>query len=61
MTKKACKNCHRIVEGKTCPACKGSSFSDDWTGYVVVVDPENSEIAKKLNITQPGKYALRVR
>lgn len=61
MMRKACKNCHQIVDGKVCPGCKGTSFSNDWTGYVVVIDPENSEIAKRLNITTPGKYALRVR
>lgn len=61
MMRKACKNCHQIVDGKVCPACKGTSFSNDWTGYVVVIDPENSEIAKRLNINTPGKYALRVR
>ncbi len=61
MMRKACKNCYLIVEGKICPACKGTSFSNDWAGYVVVIDPEKSEIAKRLNINAPGKYALRVR
>ncbi len=36
-------------------------LSDDWTGYVIVLDPNDSEIAKRLNINKPGKYALRVR
>ena len=61
MKKKVCKNCHRIVEGEICPVCKTSSFSEDWSGYVVIIDPSNSEIAKRLNITEPGRYALRVR
>jgi len=29
--------------------------------YKQYIDPTDSEIAKRLNITQPGKYALRVR
>ncbi len=29
--------------------------------YKQYIDPNDSEIAKRLNITQPGKYALRVR
>ncbi|TEU14101.1 MAG: hypothetical protein E3I12_02220 [Hadesarchaea archaeon] len=29
--------------------------------YKQYLDPNDSEIAKRLNITQPGKYALRVR
>jgi DNA-directed RNA polymerase subunit E" len=36
-------------------------MSDEWFGYVVIIDPVNSEIAKRLNITHPGRYALRVR
>lgn len=61
MTEKACRNCNFVTKGSTCPVCGGASLSNDWSGYVVVLDPENSEIAKRLNITQPGKYALRVR
>ncbi|MCD6248426.1 MAG: DNA-directed RNA polymerase, subunit E'' [Hadesarchaea archaeon] len=61
MTKMACRKCHRIVEGKICPVCKSSSLSDDWKGYVVIIDPENSRIAKMLKAVEPGEYALRVR
>jgi len=61
LTERACKSCHMIVKGDVCPACKGSSLSNDWSGYIVVTNPESSKIAKRLNITVPGKYALRVR
>jgi len=61
LTEKACRNCNFITDGNTCPICKGVSLSVDWSGYIVVLDPENSEIAKRLKINQPGKYALRVR
>ena len=61
MKKKVCRNCHRIVDGESCPVCKTSPLSEDWSGYVIIIDPANSEIAKKLNITEPGRYALRVR
>ena len=50
-----------VAKGSVCPACKASSLSGDWAGYVVILDPENSTIAKKLNISVPGRYALRVR
>jgi len=135
LTEKACRNCNFITEKNTCPACGGASLSDDWSGYVVVLEPylfslplelkqeleqnqvseklreifnqhgytlseqaevqsmkskewkildgkreyiilegneqlniykqylepNDSEFAKRLSITQPGKYALRVR
>ena len=61
MIERACRSCKFITKGNTCPNCGGASLSDDWIGYVVVLDPENSEIAKRLKITNPGKYALKVR
>lgn len=56
----ACKNCFRITDQERCPAC-GGELSKEWQGYVVVLNPEKSEIAKKLNIKEPGTYALKVR
>ena len=61
MTEQACRECHRIVEGLVCPIYGSSSLSKDWTGYVVIIDPKESEVAKKLGITLPGRYALKVR
>ncbi|MCF2142174.1 MAG: transcription elongation factor subunit Spt4 [Candidatus Heimdallarchaeota archaeon] len=61
---KACKTCHRIIddsEGNQCPNCKTHNFSKDYSGEVYIINPEKSEIAKKLNIKKPGLYALRVR
>jgi len=56
-----CKTCHRILEGVTCPVCGSASISTDWSGYVIILDPMRSEVAKKLNVSLPGKYALKVR
>ncbi len=56
-----CRECHRVVEGEVCTVCGSSNLSTDWTGYLVVIDPEHSEIAKRLNIKLAGKYALKVR
>ena len=61
MTDRACKRCKLITDEKTCPHCGGNAFSTDWTGYVVVLDPSGSEIASRLGIDKPGKYALKVR
>jgi len=58
---KACQNCGFLTTVETCPSCGGTAMSDDWAGYTIVIDPDNSEIAKRLNITKPGKYALKVR
>lgn len=57
---RACKTCHRITEAETCVVCKVST-SQYWSGYLCVVDPEKSEIAKRLGIKTPGQYAMKVR
>ncbi|MFB3763994.1 MAG: transcription elongation factor subunit Spt4 [Methanotrichaceae archaeon] len=61
MTEQACRECRRIVEGLVCPICGSSSLSKDWGGYVLILDPNGSTIAKKLGITLPGRYVLKVR
>lgn len=59
---KACRDCHRIIEsGKAVCICGSNSMSTDWSGCVVIIDAEESEIAKKLEIKKAGKYALKVR
>jgi DNA-directed RNA polymerase subunit E" len=61
MAEKACKNCNRIVEDSDeCPVCKNNDLSESWNGLVVIYDTE-SEIADKLGIETPGRYAIRVK
>ncbi|MGZ4857857.1 MAG: transcription elongation factor subunit Spt4 [Methanobacteriaceae archaeon] len=60
MVTKACTRCHRIMEDEKCAICNLAT-SKNWSGFLIVVDPENSEIAKELQIQLPGEYALRVR
>jgi len=61
LTDKACKNCRFISNGQVCPNCKSTNLSDDWSGLVVIMDPASSEVARRMGITAPGRYALRVR
>ena len=61
MKKKACKKCKIFVEGNECPICKGNKFSTNWQGRINVIDPENSDIAKKIEIKVKGEYAIKVR
>ena len=56
---KVCSECKRFVEGKVCPVCKNSKLTRNWQGSVIIIDPE-SEIAKALGITAPGRYAISV-
>ena len=59
-----CRDCHRVLEvddGAQCPACGSNSLTEDWAGYVVITHPEESQIAEEMGVTEPGKYALKVR
>jgi len=61
MTKlRACKECKTLMEDDFCSACREKTTLN-WKGYLIIVDPENSEIAKRLEIKKKGKYALKVR
>lgn len=57
----ACRACHAITTESECPACHGDDLSDDYLGYVIVREPDDSLIARKMTIDAPGKYALKVR
>lgn len=58
---KACKLCRFISKANKCPACGGDKLTDRWNGIMYIVDPENSEIAKKLGLKTPGRYAAKIR
>lgn len=61
MTEKACRECHRISTGSVCPDCKATGLSDDFSGLVIIFDPEESTIARGMGVEKKGRYALRVR
>jgi DNA-directed RNA polymerase subunit E" len=58
---KACRNCKLIIaQGETCPICNQSNLTSKWSGYIVVLNVEKSELAKRLGITVNGTYALNI-
>ena len=59
----ACGECNQILpepENKKdpvqCPHCPNSPVTTDWQGFVVILNPGRSEVAKRLNITRPVSY-----
>jgi DNA-directed RNA polymerase subunit E" len=59
---KACKSCKALapLDAQTCPVCGSNDFSEEWSGMVIVLDPERSQIARSLGITKPGRYAIKI-
>lgn len=61
---KACRRCRTINHERNnprCISCNSTDLSDDFSGLVYIIDPEDSEIAERLNIDKPGEYAIRIR
>ena len=62
--RRVCRECHRVqsnAEADSCEVCGSTSLTEDWAGYVVISHPERSDIAEEMGVTEPGKYALKVR
>lgn len=59
---KVCRECRFIVESAVnCPKCGSQEFTDRFSGMLIVLDPEKSEIAKAAQVNSVGRYALKVR
>jgi RNA polymerase subunit RPABC4/transcription elongation factor Spt4 len=48
------------VKGNFCPVCKSNDVTRNWKGVIIITDTE-SELAKEIGITAPGKYAIRIK
>ena len=59
---RACKNCRYIIytPDKVCPKC-GGELSEKFSGMVIILDPERSEIAKVVEVNAVGSYAIKVK
>ncbi len=57
---RACRNCKNVTENLKCEKCGGDTVLE-WKGYLFVLDPTNSLIAKKAKTVDAGEYAIKVR
>jgi DNA-directed RNA polymerase subunit E" len=62
MEEVACKTCRIIIKsGNRCPLCGSTDITPKWSGYIIMLNPEKSEIAKKLNININSTFALNIK
>jgi DNA-directed RNA polymerase subunit E" len=47
-------------EVEVCPVCGSRDFTDEWSGVVVILNPEESEIAKLLNLKNKGRFVVKI-
>ena len=50
-----------IFEGDKCPKCESKDSTESWKGRVLILNPEQSEIAQKLKIKEKGAYAIKTK
>jgi RNA polymerase subunit RPABC4/transcription elongation factor Spt4 len=56
----ACPKCGRIYQDiQKCPSC-GANLTRDWSGKAAIIKPENSRIAKQMDVNNKGVYALKL-
>ena len=58
---KVCKKCKIVVEGEKCQRCGGTDFTDSWKGRIIVLNANESELAKEMKIDQNGEYAIKIK
>ena len=56
----ACRKCKTIASGRICHNCGSTDLSTEWSGLIVLSEPDKSIIAKQLEFTKSGKYAIKV-
>jgi DNA-directed RNA polymerase subunit E" len=61
MAEKACRADRLIIaQGDTCPICGQNNLTTKWSGYIVILNVEKSELAKKMGLKINGAYALHL-
>lgn len=58
---RACKKCKRITSEKVCPVHGEEKTSMEWTGFIIIEEPNQSSIAERAGIDMEGIYAIKVR
>lgn len=58
---RACKVCKTIFLEDKCPACGSKESTEGFKGRIHVLNPEESEIAEKLNLRTSGEFAIKSR
>ena len=60
MKEQACRKCRMLTTEKSCPNDGSNELSNEWSGLVIIINPEKSQVAKTLGIAKAGRYALKV-
>ncbi|MBM1154358.1 DNA-directed RNA polymerase, subunit E'' [archaeon] len=58
----ACRSCKHLVPRGTerCPYCGSSDIATSYVGVAIVLNPDDSELARLLGVSESGKYGIRI-
>jgi|GEM_PF-125263 len=61
LTRKVCRNCKAILDTNAtkCSYCGSNDLSEDYAGFLIIIDEEKSEISNKKGIKK-GIWAIKV-
>ena len=61
VSRKVCRNCKAILDPNVqkCPYCGSTDFSEEYAGFIIIINAEKSEIAKKKGLKE-GMWAIKV-
>lgn len=60
MKERACRKCKRLTLESRCPVDGSTDLSSEWSGLIVVLDAARSQVARRLGVRSPGRYAFTV-
>ena len=60
MKELACRKCRTLTTEKACPNDGSTELSNEWSGLIIIINADKSQVAKTLRITKHGRYALKV-
>ena len=60
MVQRACKKCKAVFDGSVCTQCGSDDVVDTFKGKIVILNPEQSEIAQQMKITKKGTFAVKL-
>ena len=62
MDEKVCKSCRIIISyGDKCPICESTDLTTKWSGFIIVLNVEKSEMAKRLGLKLNSTFALNIK
>ncbi|MCL4372400.1 DNA-directed RNA polymerase subunit E'' [Candidatus Marsarchaeota archaeon] len=57
-----CKKCRLLISnGSKCPICGSTDLTRKWSGYLIVLNADMSEVANELGIKINSTFALNIR